>query len=420
MNDSLTHIRRGFAMRIAIILSFVLVCTTACAQEIVWEKMFSTAGVNEHHAVDVISVADGGFIAAARFGRSRDPLTSIFLVRTTSNGTSLWERELAGHDSSIAAALVPGGDSAFYIIGSTRDGALNGDTAWHVWCAKLDMRGEILWERKHGPGIIQGADATRDGGFILTGRNGSEMLLVELTADGDLLWERAVGLGARAAGYSVRQTSDGGFVAVGTTVDSLNADVLNVDGDALVVRTDSAGQVLFSRACTITFGLWEDGRCIEEVADGYAVAAYVRASTQESEHLGQVYMIGVDREGNVTWGDHVPLYVVGDELRGTNEPRMSRKLSDGKIVVVGGSGPSPAMPVIFQVDDKGKLEWKKYLSPQMFVNNVATAFRPLPDGGFIVAMTSHVHMVLARLAHPTSGVETEWSVPEKMDLSWRD
>jgi len=100
-----------------------------------------------------------------------------------------------------------------------------------------------------------------------------------------------------------------------------------------------------------------------------------------------------------------------------NEPRMSRKLADGSVVVCGAVGPDNTVPFLMSVAGDGTMQWRKTYGPLSFSPNTASAFRPIPDGGFIVTGTKQQHMLLMRLGEHSSGVAPARALPVKMDLS---
>jgi hypothetical protein len=98
-----------------------------------------------------------------------------------------------------------------------------------VWVLKLDVSGDILWEKTYGGGV--GGDAaqsvclTSDGGFLLAGPTYSfgpnppygNIWLLKLDASGNVLWQKAFGSTPRDYTYSAQETVDGGIVLVGET-----------------------------------------------------------------------------------------------------------------------------------------------------------------------------------------------------------
>jgi hypothetical protein len=385
----------------------LLSCVSVRAQELIWEKRLG-ASLSAEMGDDVIPVPDGGFVAVGRIATGM-----LYLARTTGGGDPVWEETLPGLDSTVAVALYPAEDSTFYIVGSTRDGDAPGDTAWHPWIAKLDVHGNLLWQKTRGTGRVRGADRTADGGFILTGAADAEALLAKLDGDGELVWSRSFHRGAVATGASVRQTSDGGYIVVGSTTPARSADA-----DVLLLRANGAGDSLWAGAYMEKFVSSDDGYCVEETADGGFVFAGVERRNGPADRFGKLFLAGIGAQGEVRWLRAVPLYVAGDDSLGINNPYMSRRLADGSIAISGATGPDNTIPFLLSLSADGTITWRKMLGEMTFGSNAAISFRPLADGGFIVTGVKLGGLLLARVGRAASGVEKSGRVPERMELSW--
>ncbi|MDB5035338.1 MAG: hypothetical protein JWQ98_2579 [Chlorobi bacterium] len=397
------------------LLTFMLLlcCTVAGAQEIVWEKNFRPQASGASLGVDVMRTSDGGFLAVGESNNGAGPQATVYLVRTDSNGAALWNKLLAGHDSTFATALYPAADDGFYIVGSTQKGNMAGDSTLHPWIAKLDAGGAILWEKTRGNGRVNGATRTGDGGFVLTGMSDAEVLLMKLDSAGGLVWKHSFHRSAWATGASVRETSDGGYIIVGSTV-----SMPTPDANVLLIRTNSAGDSLWAGAYMEKFVSWDEGYCVEEVAGGFVFAGVERGNGA-TDRFDQLFMAGIGAQGEVRWYRSLPLYVRGTDSLGINDPHMSMRIDGGHVAISGASGPDNTMPFLMSVGSDGAIDWQKMLGGLIFSQSVASSFKPLSDGGFIVTGTTMGQLLLIRLSRPTttSAVGEEESLPEKMNLS---
>ncbi len=112
---------------------------------------------------------------------------------------------------------------ALYAVGTTHSlGDPNGDH----YLIKMDLDGNVLWERNYG-GVAtdEGAaiHATNDGHLILagatqsTGNGMKDIHLLKLNQNGDVIWEKTIGGSADDTPISVIETSDNSFCIAGTT-----------------------------------------------------------------------------------------------------------------------------------------------------------------------------------------------------------
>jgi hypothetical protein len=305
-----------------------------------WTRRYG--GADDDQGQSVRETADGGYIIAGWTESFGVGLADFYVIRTTSNGDTIWTRRYGGSGSDYACSIdeVTGGG---YIIGGYTDsfGSIDndwylvkidagGDTVWtktyggaaHDECRavlqtadggyitagatssfgaagydayfiKTDANGDSLWTRVYGGGGADRAyslDRTPDGGYIIAGYTGSfgagvsDVYLIRLDMNGDTLWTRTYGGSEHDGGYSVRQVSSGGYVVTGYT-ESYGAGGY----DVYVIRTDSGGDTLWTR----TFGGARDdhGRSVLETTDyGYIIAGDVAHPTSTK---ADVYLIKI-------------------------------------------------------------------------------------------------------------------------------
>ncbi|MEO5930465.1 MAG: hypothetical protein ABIR47_11080 [Candidatus Kapaibacterium sp.] len=400
-------------MKSLLVVMLFLFCTVAGAQEIVWEKIFKPQEPGASLGVDVMRTVDGGFLAVGESSNGVGSPTTIYLVQTDGAGEVLWSKLLTGIDSTFATALFPAANDGFYIVGSTRRGNTPGDSTLHPWVARFDTWGGLLWQRTRATGRVNGAARTGDGGFILTGSDNAGVMLMKLDSLGGFVWGNNIHHSTWSTGASVRETSDGGYIIVGTAVSSPTPDA-----NVLLIRTNSVGDSLWAGAYMEKFVSWDEGYCVEEVAGGFVFAG-VERDNGAADRFGRLFMAGIGMQGEVRWYRSLPLYVRGADSLSINDPHMSMKVDGEHLVISGASGPDLTMPFLMKVASNGVIDWQKMLGGLIFSQSVASSFRPLPDGGFIVTGTKMGQLLLTRLSKPTttSAVEDEEALPEKMDLS---
>ena len=90
--------------------------------------------------------------------------------------------------------------------------------------------------------IVYDIEKTSDGGYVVVGytkpQNGtSDVFLMKVDADLELVWNRSIGTAFNDVGNRVKETPDGGFLITGyTTIDENNRDIY-------IVKTDAEGNV---------------------------------------------------------------------------------------------------------------------------------------------------------------------------------
>ena len=174
------------------------------------------------------------------------------------------------------------------------------------------------WIRTYGSGLRDmGNDflLLEDGGYLIVGETvvlheegmRAKLTLLRLTADGDIVWERAYGGDRSSSGKSLVE-SDGGYV-IGGTIQSDDGD----DADAYLLRVDSEGYEVWSRL----FGtpLNEYGGQVLAMNDGGYVLIGdsedpndVVADPSAAGYAGRAgrsntYIVRTDANGNEIWSN---------------------------------------------------------------------------------------------------------------------
>ncbi len=228
-----------------------------------WNRTFGEKGPEECTAL--LESEDGSVLLAGYTGSHSQEDNDVILIKTSSNGTELWNRTFS-HGNDHCWSVSSTDDGGYILAGSTDsyDSNANGPDAdgnetdplggsiesnQDVWVIKTDSKGNLMWDRVLSrPETDDGRSITQasDGGYILTGYANarlfddsprSEVLLAKLYSNGTLAWIKTFGGAGRDEGYSVLETSDRGYVIAGYTTSS------DPSGDALLAKTDSSGTV---------------------------------------------------------------------------------------------------------------------------------------------------------------------------------
>ncbi len=246
---------------------------------------------------DVQLTSDGGFIFVGSTVPPGRVYPDLYLVKTDANGDTLWTRAYGGLYSDRGYSVKQTVDRGFIATGKTISYSVGlGD----IWLVRTDSNGDTLWTLSYGYADDDRGNCvcqTSDGGFIVVGTTGetwlqtARILLIRVSADGDVLWSRTYGEGMEA-GWSVQQTSDGGFIVLGTTgTYSIGyADIylmrINIEGDTLWTRTygDVRNDVGYSIQITS-----DEGYIIAGATDSYGVGN------------SDFYLIKTNSIGDTTW-----------------------------------------------------------------------------------------------------------------------
>ncbi len=134
----------------------------------IWNRNFRKSNYN--WATSVLQTLDYGYLLGGTCGQSEQPPHDIFIIKTDSNGDSLWSKiyndSLSRNCSSISHTL----DGDYIICGSIN---LVGTDDWDTELIKIDEFGDVDWKvvvgdnyHEIGNKIIQ----TIEGDYVVTGR----------------------------------------------------------------------------------------------------------------------------------------------------------------------------------------------------------------------------------------------------------
>lgn len=264
---------------------------------LLWAKSYG--GSENDFAYSLLNSSDGNILAGGSSlsdnGDISDhhgiaSLADAWLIKLDTAGNLLWEKSYGGGVYDDLKSITTTTDGGYIFTGATNsnDGdALDiGHGSLDVWVVKLDVSGNVSWQKKYGGTSDEsGTDIqqTADGGYIVlstahslngqvTGHHGSvsetDIWLFKTDASGTLLWQKSLGGTFNEVANQVRQTADGGFVVTGNSR-SKSGDVSghhgseNAANDIWVIKTDGSGNIIWNKS----YGGTEEDFCGDMVMD---------------------------------------------------------------------------------------------------------------------------------------------------------
>jgi len=284
------------------ILMLVLVISTASAQapDTLWTR--TIGGVEADFGRRILQTQDGGFAILGHTNSFTAGGYDIYLIKTDSDGNTLWTRNYGGSGDDYCGGFRQTGDGGFIIGGTTNSfGAVLAD--YHL--IKTDSAGDTLWTK-----VINGDDddnctdvgLTWDGGYILSGFSSSsgsagayDAVLLKTDGDGNVSWIRYYGGESADKIYTVKQTSDGGYIAAGES-----GSFVLYDQEAYLIRTDASGDTLWTRSYGMPYYYLQDVFYgVTETPDGGFLA--VGGSCSFSFGYYDIFAVKTDTQGDTLW-----------------------------------------------------------------------------------------------------------------------
>jgi hypothetical protein len=237
----------------------------------------------------------------------------------------------------------------------------------------LSSNAQLIYEKTYGGvwgDVGYDVQKTQDGGFIITGYSNSffpgGVYLVKTDSLGDTLWTNTYD---GRTGYSVQVTTDGGYIIAGRHYTNPN------QGDVYLVKTDSLGATLWTR----TYGgnASDNGFSVKQTSDeGYIVVGsmYINGGDQE-----EVYLIKTDPFGDTLWTRTIGAY------NSTDVGRSILLTSDGGYFIAGYTEYLTAGGLdvyLLKTDSLGNTLWTKTYGGASY--DYGYSAQKTTDGGYII------------------------------------
>lgn len=253
-----------------------------------WEKAIGGAGVDV--GCDVLQADDEGFVICGyteSYGPGED---DFYLVRTDSEGDTLWTKRFGGTRSETGRSLCKTDDGCLVFFGSAGSAGL-AEANRDFYALKTDMDGNILWSENYNGAYGFSFDwgnsvsQTTDGGYMLLG-DGSvnwpmDGYLIRIDGNGNHLWERYFGDEFFDFGTAIIETNDGGHLISGVT-----KQIETARNDLLIIKTEPDGTTIWNETVgDLLTTEWASGMC--QLADGnYLLVGQINSpQSQDSDML---------------------------------------------------------------------------------------------------------------------------------------
>ncbi len=393
-----------FKISCLIFLFILSLCPSvfAGAPDTLWTRTYGGSDIEDGSSVQ--QTADGGFIIAGTTRSIVEGSADVYLIRTDSNGDTLWTKTYGGYYEDWGFSVIQTRDNGFFITGSTYGiDSVNND----VYLIRTDSNGDTLWTKMYGGADLDDGFAamqTSDSGFIIVGMtwplgtDGLDVYLVRINQLGDTLWTRNYGGTSNEIGYSVQQTTDGGFIITGSTR-SFGAG----SRDVYLIRTNPNGDTLWTK----TYGGIDndEGFSVLQTGDGGFIVAGSTSSVGAG--MSEVYLVRINQLGDTLWTRN---------YGGTSNDfgYSVQQTTDGGFIIAGVTesfGAGKGDFYFIKTDYKGDTLWTKTYGGTG--EDWCSSISPTSDGGFIAVGATNSFgdtlsdVYLIRLDKDSTGIQED-------------
>lgn len=349
----------------------------AQAPDTLWTKTYGGSGSD--YGFSVQQTLDGGYIIVGWTDSYGAGEIDIWLIKTHSNGDTLWTKTFGGSDYDYGYSVQQTVDGGYIIVGSTKS---FGAGARDVWLIKTDDKGDTLWTKTFGGNDYDdgySVQQTTDGGYIITGGTDSfgidhrsDVWLIKTNANGDSIWSKTFGGISSDHGYSIQQTTDHGYIITGSTgIPCGNS----YKGGAFLIKTNITGDTLWTKTWAYNESCASmQGNSVKQTNDGgYIVTGYVQAPRL-------MMLLKTDANGDTLWTKFLVDSLEGNSVQQT---------SDGGYIVVGNKVSTHVTSGVWyhdiclvKTDADGNVLWKK--SMKDIGGRRGSSVQQTTDGSFII------------------------------------
>ena len=325
--------------------------------------------------LDMSLTLDGGIIVTGLYGEAivADHLGS-WAFYLDAEGRVGWQTVYFMRGIVEAFAVQQTEDARYLLAGTAR----TGDEEFQKgWVLELDADGSILWQRAYGAyGFFTIRHVIQEprGGYVAAGQYMNPLTgvwdcwVMRLDANMDILWQRAYDMYDPEQSVSIQASGDGGY-ALASNGHPRGARVLALDDAGNTLWAKSYGDPLRDEA--VGFQKTGDG--------GYVIAGF---SDSDGETSRDMLVVKIDAAGDMVWQKQY-----GGP--GSDEAADIRQTSDEGYIVVGASesfGLGPMNAWVVKLDAAGNISWQKTYGGPRF--DRAYSVRETFDGGYAILATS--------------------------------
>jgi uncharacterized delta-60 repeat protein len=186
----------------------------------IWTKTFGKTGREE--AVNITTTPDGNFMVIGQTYKISAENVDVLLLKITQNGDTVWTKSFGKTLDDRIYPIAPTQDGNFILAGNT--GLVS--EGYSIFLLKITQNGDTLWTksfRGFGGDWADAISPTQDGNFIVAGGRylpGAEnpgVYLLKITPNGDTIWTKSFGGTSGDWATAMTPTPDGNFMVTGRT-----------------------------------------------------------------------------------------------------------------------------------------------------------------------------------------------------------
>ena len=282
--------------------------------DLLWSKTFGGAASDE--AWSIRATSDSAYIICGTTNSSGAGYADLWLLKVDQDGTLIWSRTFGGPGGESGMAVRETWDG-YVAVGST--GSF-GEGYSSMYAVKVTLSGDSVWAKSFGgpkSDLGYSLEIAADNGCIFVGATSSyglgynDAYVVKTSANGTVEWERTFGGIRDDRAYAVTYTPDGNYALTGTT-ESFGAG----GSDIYTIKITPLGEQLWS----VTQGGAQADYCRSICIDSHGNYALTGYSYSYSTGGSDLYMATLVGDQSTPVEDDFRTLLPSDYLLNQNYP----------------------------------------------------------------------------------------------------
>jgi hypothetical protein len=345
----------------------------------------------------VQQTSDGGYMIAGVTCYNNYTGYDGLFIKTDATGKQIWNRTYGTKRSDWIEFGEQTSDGGYIFTGTSpsNNSIVSSDFDFYdLWVIKTNNIGDVEWEKRIGGDLFEEGwtiHETSDGNYVIVGcgdsygANKTDILILKINPFGSIIWNITFGGPYWDSGFLFQETLDNGYIVLGS-IDRLG------DGskDILLLKITKNGTIEWNR----TFGGKEHdyARSIKQTFDGgYIITGLTNSFGSSGEHI---WLIKVNEYGIEEWNKTIEVIIYFPKNEGWNDTFMGLGRSEGIFVKQTSDGGYIILAEIqgdfrrgfnyslIKTNETGKIQWNKSYESKMYgYLNIAET---TSDGGYII------------------------------------
>jgi len=198
----------------------LILAKTDASGNFTWCKIYGGDSTDGAHSVQQTS--DAGYIVVGTTRSFGAGFYDVWLLKTDAIGDTIWSKVYGDYDYDCGRSVQQTPDGGYIIAGWRTTFPSNHQD---IWLLKTDSDGDTLWTRTYGGqwgDFGFAVDNTSDSCYIVAGRilstpGDGDFYFVKTDANGDTVWTKTLGGPDYESPDDIMQTTDEGYIVVGYT-----------------------------------------------------------------------------------------------------------------------------------------------------------------------------------------------------------